>query len=338
MPGTVRQRVASSENSSTSRMRQRRSRRNSKRRSAARGVMATILNLLLLWDSGVMDLQALLDDLASESAPFATQGKVADYIPALAAVDPSRFGLALATMDGQLVGTGDWRTPFSIQSVSKAFSLALVLARDGEALWQRVGREPSGNPFNSLVQLEYEKGIPRNPFINAGALVLIDRLLSLTGDSLGTLRDFLRAESGNAAVDVDPEVAASEASHGHRNAALAHYFRQCSLTMNCADLAKAGLFLANHGLRADGSRLLTRSESKRINSIMLTCGTYDAAGDFAYRVGLPGKSGVGGGILAVLPERGVLCVWSPALDPHGNSIAGVEALDRFTTRTGWSVF
>lgn len=303
-----------------------------------------------------MDLQTLLDDLAAEAAPLAAQGKVADYIPALASVPAGRFGLALATTDGQLFGTGDWRTPFSIQSVSKAFSLALVLARDGEALWQRVGREPSGNPFNSLVQLEYEKGIPRNPFINAGALVLIDRLLTLTGDSLGTLRDFLRAESGNPAVDMDPEVAASEASHGHRNAALAHfmascgnlenpvdqvldhYFRQCSLAMSCADLAKAGLFLANHGLRADGSRLLTRSESKRINAIMLTCGTYDAAGDFAYRVGLPGKSGVGGGILAVLPERGVLCVWSPALDPHGNSIAGVEALDRFTTRTGWSVF
>ncbi|HJV47826.1 MAG TPA: glutaminase [Geothrix sp.] len=303
-----------------------------------------------------MDLQALLDDIASASAPFAAQGKVADYIPALAAVPASRFGIALATMDGQTYGSGDWRTPFSIQSVSKAFSLALVLARDGEALWTRVGREPSGNPFNSLVQLEYEKGIPRNPFINAGALILIDRLLSLTGDSLGALRDFMRAESGNAAVEIDAEVAASEAAHGHRNAALAHfmascgnlenpvervldhYFRQCSLTMSCADLAKAGLFLANHGLRADGSRLLTRSEAKRINSIMLTCGTYDAAGDFAYRVGLPGKSGVGGGILAVLPERGVLCVWSPALDRHGNSVAGVEALDRFTTRTGWSVF
>ncbi|WP_306590256.1 glutaminase [Geothrix sp. 21YS21S-4] len=303
-----------------------------------------------------MDLQALLDDLAAESAPFAARGKVADYIPALASVPPSRFGLALATIDGGLFGSGDWREPFSIQSVSKAFSLALVLARDGEALWTRVGREPSGNPFNSLVQLEYEKGIPRNPFINAGALILIDRLLSLTGDSLNTLRTFLREESGNAAVDVDPEIAASEASHGHRNAALAHfmascgnlenpvdrvldhYFRQCALRMSCADLARAGLFLANHGLRADGSRLLTRSEAKRINSVMLTCGTYDAAGDFAYRVGLPGKSGVGGGILAVLPERGVLCVWSPALDPHGNSVAGVEALDRFTTRTGWSVF
>ena len=303
-----------------------------------------------------MDLQALLDDITRESAPFAAQGQVADYIPALAAVDPSRFGIALATVDGQLLGSGHWRESFSIQSVSKAFSLALVLARDGEALWKRVGREPSGSPFNSLVQLEYEKGIPRNPFINAGALILIDRLLSLTGDSLGILRDFLRAESGNPAVAVDPEVATSEAAHGHRNAALAHfmascgnlenpvervldhYFRQCALRMSCADLAKAGLFLANHGLGADGSRLLTRSEAKRINSIMLTCGTYDAAGDFAYRVGLPGKSGVGGGILAVLPERGVLCVWSPALDLHGNSVAGVEALDRFTTRTGWSVF
>jgi glutaminase len=303
-----------------------------------------------------MDIQALLADLAREAAPFAAQGKVADYIPALAAVDPAHFGVALATMDGQVLGSGDWRTPFSIQSVSKAFSLALVLARDGEALWRRVGREPSGNPFNSLVQLEYEKGIPRNPFINAGALILIDRLLTLEGDSLGTLRDFLRAESGNPAVDIHAEVAASEAAHGHRNAALAHfmascgnlenpvdqvldhYFRQCSLSMSCADLAKAGLFLANHGLRADGSRLLSRSEAKRINAIMLTCGTYDAAGDFAYRVGLPGKSGVGGGILAVLPERGVLCVWGPALDSHGNSVAGVEALDRFTTRTGWSVF
>jgi glutaminase len=303
-----------------------------------------------------MDLQVLLDDLAREAAPLSVTGKVADYIPALAAVDPARFGIALATVDGQLVGSGDWRVPFSIQSVSKAFSLALVLARDGEALWTRVGREPSGNPFNSLVQLEYERGIPRNPFINAGALILIDRLLALTGDSLGTLRDFLRAESGNRGVDIDAEVAASEAGHGHRNAALAHfmascgnlenpvervldhYFRQCALTMSCRDLAKAGLFLANHGLRADGTRLLSRSEAKRINSIMLTCGTYDAAGDFAYRVGLPGKSGVGGGILAVLPGRGVLCVWSPALDPHGNSVAGVEALDRFTTRTGWSVF
>ncbi len=302
------------------------------------------------------DLQALVDDLAREAAPFTSQGKVADYIPALARVAPSHFGVALAMTDGRLFGSGDYRVPFSVQSVSKAFLLALVLARDGDTLWKRVGREPSGNPFNSLVQLEYERGIPRNPFINAGALVLVDRLLSLSGDSFDAVRAFLRTESGNPSVDADAEVAASEASHGHRNAALAHfmascgnlenpvervldhYVRQCSLAMSCVDVARAGLFLARHGLCADGSRLLGQSESKRINAIMLTCGTYDAAGDFAYRVGLPGKSGVGGGILAVLPGRGAICVWGPALDLHGNSVAGVEWLDRFTTRTGWSVF
>ena len=303
-----------------------------------------------------VDLQALLDDIARETAPFLGQGKVADYIPALASVDSRRFGLAMATLDGRVVGTGDWQVPFSIQSVSKVFTLALVLSRDGEALWDRVGREPSGNPFNSLVQLEYERGLPRNPFINAGALVVTDRLLSLRGDATAELLDFLRQESGDPSIAVDEGVAASEAEKGHRNAALAHflashgrlenpvdrvlgaYFRQCSIAMTCESLARAGLFLANHGLRFDGSRLFSRSEAKRINAVMLTCGTYDAAGDFAYRVGLPGKSGVGGGLLAILPERGALCAWGPALDSHGNSVAGVEALDRFTTRTGWSVF
>lgn len=303
-----------------------------------------------------MDLQQLLDTLHAECAPFAAQGRVADYIPALAAVPPERFGLAFAPVDGEPIGAGDWREPFSIQSISKAFTLALVLARDGEALWRRVGREPSGNPFNSLVQLEHEQGIPRNPFINAGALVAVDRLLSLEGDAFGTLRAFLRRECGREGLDADAEVAASEAAHAHRNAALAHfmasygnlenpvdrvldhYIRACALSLSCADLARAGLFLARHGLGAEGARLLSRSEAKRINAVMLTCGTYDAAGDVAYRVGLPVKSGVGGGLLAVIPGRGTLCAWGPALDACGNSVAGVEALDRFTTRTGWSVF
>jgi len=303
-----------------------------------------------------MDYQELLNQVLEEVRPVMGQGKVASYIPALAAVDPGQFGMALATVDGELFGVGDWRTPFSIQSISKVFTLALVLARDGDALWRRVGKEPSGNPFNSLVQLEYEHGIPRNPFINAGALVITDRLLSLTGDARGVLREFLRAESGNASVDFDTVVAASEAEHGHRNAALAHfmagygnienpvpsvlehYFWQCSLAMSCADLARACGFLARHGRRASDERLLTRSQAKQMNAIMLTCGTYDAAGEFAYRVGLPGKSGVGGGIVAVIPNRCGLCVWSPGLDARGNSVAGVEALDRFTTLTGWSVF
>ncbi|MCK2239106.1 MULTISPECIES: glutaminase [unclassified Crossiella] len=303
------------------------------------------------------ELSAVLARILTEVGPSAGRaGRVADYIPALSAVDPATFGFAATDLTGHTIGVGEWQIPFSIQSVSKVFSLALVLAIEGDQLWRRVGREPSGNPFNSLVQLEHESGIPRNPLINAGALVVTDRLLTLTGDARGAVRDFLRAESGDDRVDFDAAVARSEAEHGDRNAALAHlmasygnlenpvadvlehYFWQCSIAMSCRDLALAGSFLARHGVRADGSRLLSRSEAKRVNSVLLTCGAYDAAGEFAYRVGLPGKSGVGGGILAVVPGRYSLCTWSPALDERGNSVAGVAALDHFTTLTGLSVF
>ncbi|GAA4683686.1 glutaminase [Streptomyces buecherae] len=303
-----------------------------------------------------MDYQGALEVVAAAVRSQVGQGQVAQYIPALAAVDAGQFGMAVADMNGDVYGVGDWEEPFSVQSISKTFSLALVLARDGEAIWQRVGREPSGNAFNSLVQLEYENGVPRNPFINAGALVVTDRLQTLTDDASTTLLDFLRAESDNPDLAFDPAVALSETEHGDRNAALAHfmasygnlenpvptvlqhYFWQCSIRMSCRDLALAGGFLARHGLRADGGRLLSRREAKQVNAVMLTCGTYDAAGNFAYRVGLPGKSGVGGGIVAVIPGRCTLCVWSPGLDERGNSVAGVAALDHFTTLTGWSVF
>jgi glutaminase len=302
-----------------------------------------------------MDYQLELQRAVDAARPVLSTGRVADYIPALGAADPGAFGLALATVDGEVHGAGDWQTPFSIQSVSKLFTMALSLA-GGDSLWHRVGREPSGTPFNSLVQLESEHGIPRNPFINAGAVVTTDYLLTLTGDAGAAVREFLRAESGNPMLDTDLVVAASEAEHGHRNAALAHfiasygnlhnpveavlghYYAHCAIAASCQDLALAGLFLARHGLRRDGSRLLSRSEAKRINAVLLTCGTYDAAGEFAYRVGLPGKSGVGGGILAVVPGRGTLCAWGPALDRAGNSVGAVAALDAFTTATGWSVF
>jgi glutaminase len=301
-------------------------------------------------------IQALLDEIARDVPAVAASGKVASYIPALASVERDRFGIAYASVEGALYGAGDFERPFSIQSVSKVFALALALASDGDRLWSRVGREPSGNPFNSLVQLERENGIPRNPFINAGALVVVDRLLAIRGNAAEAVCAFLRAESGNAGVDVDRVVAASELASSHRNAALAHfmasfgnlehtvdtvlehYCRLCAIAMSCAELARTGLFLARHGVRADGGALFSQSDAKRINAVMLTCGTYDAAGEFAYRVGLPGKSGVGGGILAVIPGRGCICTWGPALDKAGNSIAGVEALDRFTTTTGWSVF
>ncbi|MFH8406591.1 glutaminase [Streptomyces sp. NPDC018019] len=303
-----------------------------------------------------MDYQAVLEEVAAFARPYVGHGQVADYIPALEKVPMDRFGIALADINGEVYGVGDWEVPFSVQSISKTFSLALVMANDNDDIWKRVGREPSGTPFNSLVQLEWENGIPRNPFINAGALVVTDRLQTLTGDASTTMLHFLRAESGNPDLAFDQAVADSEADHGDRNAALAHfmasfgnlenpvpsviehYFWQCSIEMSCRDLAAAGGFLARHGLRADGSRLLEAREAKRINAVMLTCGTYDAAGEFAYRVGLPAKSGVGGGIVAVVPGRCTLCVWSPGLDSRGNSVAGAAALDHFTTLTGWSVF
>ncbi|WOX07556.1 glutaminase [Streptomyces sp. N50] len=303
-----------------------------------------------------MTFQPVLERIAGEVERMPSRGVAADYIPALAACDPRRFGMAVAELDGTVYGVGDWRQPFSTQSITKVFTLALDLAREGDELWEHVGREPSGNPFNSLVQLEYESGIPRNPFINAGALVVTDRLQTRTGDAAGELLAFLRAESGNPSLGFDKDVAASESANGDRNAALAHfmksygnidnevpvlldqYFRQCSIEASCADLALAAGFLARHGSRADGSRLLTLTQAKQVNAVMLTCGTYDAAGEFAYRVGLPGKSGVGGGIIAIVPGRCTLAVWSPGLDERGNSVAGVAALDRFTTLTGVSVF
>ncbi|MEY9842999.1 glutaminase [Streptacidiphilus sp. BW17] len=304
-----------------------------------------------------VDYQELLDAALAAARRTRGTGHVADYIPALARVDPDAFGMAVATVEGDVLGVGDWEQPFSIQSVSKLLTLTLVLAQGGDDVWQRVGREPSGNPFNSLVQLETEHGIPRNPFINAGAVVVTDRLHSLTGGhAADAVLDFVRAESGNPDLAIDPEVAASEAESGHRNAALAHfiashgnlvnpvdtvlteYYAHCAIAASCRDLAQTGLVLARHGLRVDGSRLLSRSEAKRINAILLTCGTYDAAGEFAYRVGLPGKSGVGGGILAILPGQAAICAWGPALDPAGNSVAAVAALDAFTTLSGLSIF
>jgi len=306
--------------------------------------------------TGSLEYQRVLDDVAGAVRGVLGSGRVPDQIPALADADPRAFGLAVATVEGEVHGVGEWRRRFSIQSISKVFTLALVIEQDGEALWTRVGREPSGTPFNSLVQLEYEHGIPRNPFINAGALVVTDRLLTLTGDACGAVERFLRTECGCPDIASDQMVATSEAGHGDRNAALAHflasygnlenpvgsvldhYVRHCAIAMSCAELALAGGFLARHGVRRDGSRLVSRSDAKRINAIMLTCGTYDEAGEFAYRVGVPAKSGVAGGILAIIPGRCSLCVWSPALDDKGNSIAGIAALDALTSMTGWSVF
>lgn len=304
-----------------------------------------------------MNYQTILEEIGQEIRPNLAQGQVARYIPELAAIPRERFGMAVQTVDGQHFSIGAADERFSIQSISKLFTLTLAMQLAGDDLWRRVGREPSGNPFNSLVQLEYENGTPRNPFINAGALVITDVILAKLDDAKQTVRDFVRALCGVDDIDFDLAVARSEQATGHRNKAMAHflksfgnldcrpdavldaYFHHCALAMSCRELCSAGLFLANGGIApVSGDRVVSASQAKYINSLLLTCGTYDAVGDFAYRVGLPGKSGVGGGILAVMPKRFAVCVWSPGLDEHGNSLAGTRALELFTTKTGISIF
>ncbi len=304
-----------------------------------------------------LDYQRILDTVHAEVQPLLRQGRVASYIPELSKVPPDRFGMAVFCLDGRRFAVGDAHEKFSLQSITKLFALALAFSREGDAIWQRVGREPSGNPFNSLVQLEYERGIPRNPFINAGALVITDILASRFVQADIAVLQFARMLADQPALDFDPAVAHSEHETAHRNSAIAHlmkdfgnlhngvdtvidtYCRQCAITMSCAELAKAGSFLAFHGvLPWSGARILDPSPAKRLNALMLTCGTYDAAGDFAYRVGLPAKSGVGGGILALLPGEASIAVWSPGLDATGNSLAGTYALERFTTLSARSIF
>ena len=305
------------------------------------------------------ELSALLAAVREDIQPRFGAGRVADYIPALARVDPRQFGLAIATCAGETAAVGDCAVPFSIQSVSKVFTLTLALARLGDELWQRVGREPSGSPFNSIVQLEREQGVPRNPLINAGAIVVTDAVLAGRPPQvvIAEILAFMRELACDPAVGIDPEVAQSEADTGFRNTSLANfirsfgnlanpvasvleaYFNQCALSMNCVQLARAGLFLANDGIDpVRGQRVVDAEAARRINAIMMTCGHYDASGDFAFRVGLPGKSGVGGGILAIAPRRASIAVWSPGLNTSGNSLVGALALESLSRRTGWSVF
>ncbi|MBD1400749.1 glutaminase [Pelovirga terrestris] len=302
-----------------------------------------------------MSIQEILDQIHREMLPRRDRGEVATYIPELASIDVSRFGLAVATADGQVYSAGDAGVPFSIQSISKVFTLSLALGKIGNSLWERVGREPSGNAFNSILQLEREFGIPRNPFINAGAIVVTDVILasSSPAEALAELINFIRYAADDANIYINDAVALSEKATGHRNFALAHflrsfnnlthepdltlgtYFHQCAIEMSCRQLALAGRFLIN----APGMpRLISRDQVRRINALMITCGHYDASGDFAYKVGLPGKSGVGGGILVIVPGTAAVAVWSPGLTAQGNSLLGTEAVQSLAQQMDWSVF
>jgi len=304
-------------------------------------------------------MQALIDKIHDTLRARTSEGRVADYIPELAKIDPAKFGIAIETVDGRSYASGDADEAFSIQSVSKMFTLTLALGKVGDALWQRVGREPSGTAFNSIVQLEHEQGIPRNPFINAGAIVVSDVLLAghQPREAIGEILRFVRFLAEDEGIVIDSKVARSETATGFRNAALANYmrafgnlhhavemvlgvyFHHCAIAMSCRQLARSGLFLANNGINPlSGFRVVQNERARRINALMLTCGHYDGSGDFAFRVGIPAKSGVGGGILAVVPGLASVAVWSPGLNAHGNSHVGSLALEALAREAGWSVF
>jgi len=304
-----------------------------------------------------MNYQQLIEDVYHEVESLKLKGSVAKYIPELAKIDANKFGISLVTTQGHIFNIGDTNEKFSIQSISKAFTLALVYPKLKEKLWQRVGVEPSGNPFNSLVRLEEEIGIPRNPLINSGALVVTDILRTLYDNPIDTIIEFLQQITLNNTIAYNNEVAKSELKNSSRNKALAYFMKsynnihspideliesycyQCSIEMTCTELAQAFLLFANHGINYyTGEKLLSLSQSKRINAIMQTCGFYDEAGEFAFKVGLPGKSGVGGGIAAIMPDNFSVVVWSPALNTKGNSLKGMKALELLTTKLGHSIF
>jgi glutaminase len=307
-----------------------------------------------------MDYQTILEEIAAEVEPLLENGKVADYIPALANVEKKQFAMTITLFNGMQYSVGVADTLFSIQSISKVFSFTLALKFYSKDLYKRVGREPSGNPFNSLVQLEYERGKPRNPFINAGAIVVADALINHYGNketAFEEVQKFIQEVSCNNSIASNPIVAASEMEHGHRNLALANlmksfgnldnevqdvvetYFKLCALEMSTKTLSRSMLYLANHGIDPlCAKQFISPNQAKRINAVMLTCGHYDASGDFAFHVGLPGKSGVGGGIVALIPKVMGIAVFSPGLNAQGNSLVGTKALELFTTKTGLSIF
>jgi glutaminase len=304
-------------------------------------------------------LDQIIANISAQMATETDRGKVADYIPALARVDNGQFGIVVVTADGQVHSGGHADTPFSIQSISKAFTLTMAIMETGDDLWKRVGKEPSGSAFNSIVQLENEAGIPRNPFINAGAIIVSDVILGSEDarETIGDILRFVRGLADDDSINIDNEVATSEAGTGFRNIALANYmksfgnmahrvddalkvyFHQCALSLSCRQLAMAGRYLMLDGKHpATGEVIIDTRHARRILALMMTCGHYDGSGEFAFRVGMPGKSGVGGGILAIVPGKASIAVWSPGLNSRGNSKLGTKALELLADATGWSVF
>lgn len=304
----------------------------------------------------MQNYQNILNEIHTSLSLADNKGNVANYIPELAKVEKDNFGIHLQLITGENFSAGEADKKFSIQSISKVLTLAKAFQLIGTDLWKRVDVEPSGNPFNHMSLLELEEGIPRNPLINAGAIVIADVLLSHLEHPKEDFLDFVRELAHDDSIDYNDAIADSESQTGFNNYAAANllksfgnlhnevedvldfYFHQCSIMMSCEQLTNAFFVFSNKGKCLRDIRHLSANKVKRINAIMLTCGFYDEAGEFAFEVGLPGKSGVGGGIVALLPNYYTIATWAPALNAQGNSYLGMKALEQFTERTDLSIF
>lgn len=304
-----------------------------------------------------MDYKNIIEKAYTYTSNIPDNSKIASYIPELSTINPTKFGVYLTTLDGGGYGIGDHLEKFSIQSISKVLSLTLAYKILGEQIWKRVDVEPSGTKFDSLLLLDINNGIPRNPFVNDGAIVVADILVSHLENPHEEFLDFVRDLSGIPDLNYNFRIAKSEKSNGYRNVALCNfiksfgnienepaevldfYFDMCSLEMTCQELSQTFTFLANGGRKiSDKSKVIATNQSKRINALMLTCGFYDESGEFAFKVGLPGKSGVGGGIVALYPNHYTITVWSPGLNPKGNSYRGMKFLEEFTNHSALTIF
>ncbi|MEO1390370.1 MAG: glutaminase A [Cyanobacteria bacterium J06634_6] len=305
----------------------------------------------------MVSLQKFINDLHSRYRTL-DDGQLASYIPELTKADPSWFGISIVTTDGQIFEVGDVQQNFTIQSISKVFAYGLALEDHGRSeLLDRVGVEPTGDPFNSLIRLDEDSKRPFNPMINAGAIATTSLIKG--SDPTAKLNRLLTMFEGylNHEVVIDMPTFMSERSTGHRNRAMAHlmlnfgmidqdintaldlYFQQCSVMVNCQDLAMMAATLANHGKQPTTDKsALSGDYVKDLLSVMYTCGMYNRAGEWAYRVGIPAKSGVSGGIIAVVPGKAGIAVFSPLIDKNGNSVRGLRVFEELSLEYGLHLF
>ena len=305
-------------------------------------------------------MNRLLQEIIRDCARFTAQGHVATYIPELSNVDPDQIGIYISGADGTDYSAGNCMDPFTMQSVVKPLILLQALLDSGaDTVRQLVGVEATGKPFDAFNYSDQAlTGAHINPMINTGAIALCTLIRGSTyQDRFSRLLDLARKLAGNPHICVDEAVYQSEKKTGSKNRALAYmltaygmisdpveeildcYFRACSISVNCRDLARIARIFAHHGMDPLTKEQLFPAEyAKYVNATLATCGMYDGSGEFALRVGFPAKSGVGGGIMGVIPRRMGIGVFAPALDKHGNSVAGVQALSRLSSALDLSIY